>query len=156
MFKSIPQCIVWLTFSVNSGHIMHCGNVLNMPHWNNQSVHVLCLLFQVMCFGAFSLVSMVVAVVSIQLLRLGLVNHMSDDGMPCFLLPQSPNTVTPTRSTLKTKKPSMCLSINACLKWLQIEATSWMCLILEYLNSVSRIQLWLCSSVKKPIRSMTE
>ena len=31
-----------------------------------------------MCFGAFSLVSMVVAVVSIQLLRLGLVNHMSD------------------------------------------------------------------------------
>lgn len=38
-----------------------------------------CILYlKVMCFGAFSLVSMVVAVVSIQLLRLGLVNHMSD------------------------------------------------------------------------------
>ena len=31
-----------------------------------------------MCFAAFSTVSMVVAVVNIQLLKLGLVNHMSD------------------------------------------------------------------------------
>ena len=36
------------------------------------------LVFQIMCFTAFSVVSMVTAVVSIQLLRLGLVNHMTD------------------------------------------------------------------------------
>ncbi|XP_067942416.1 transmembrane protein 196-like [Watersipora subatra] len=34
--------------------------------------------YLIMCFAAFSTVSMVVAVVNIQLLRLGLVNHMSD------------------------------------------------------------------------------
>lgn len=36
------------------------------------------LFIQVMCFGAASLVSMVVAVVCIQLARLGLVTHLSD------------------------------------------------------------------------------
>lgn len=35
-------------------------------------------LFQILCFTAFSVVSMVTAVVSIQLLRLGLVNHTTD------------------------------------------------------------------------------
>ena len=38
----------------------------------------LLLIFQIMCFTAFSVVSMVTAVVSIQLLRLGLVNHTTD------------------------------------------------------------------------------
>lgn len=38
----------------------------------------LLIFFQIMCFTAFCVVSMVTAIVSIQLLRLGLVNHTTD------------------------------------------------------------------------------
>ena len=35
-------------------------------------------LFQIMCFTAFSFVSLVISIISIQLLRMGLVNHTTD------------------------------------------------------------------------------
>jgi len=40
--------------------------------------NILCCVLQIMVFAAFSAVSMVVGVVNIQLLKMGLVNHMLD------------------------------------------------------------------------------
>ena len=50
---------------------------LNMCDWFTVMFFI-CDWLQIMCFTAFSVVSMVTAVVSIQLLRLGLVNHTTD------------------------------------------------------------------------------
>ena len=49
------------------------------PHWQKIKFQMVIFVnFQIMCFTAFSIVSLVTAIVSIQLLRLGLVNHTTD------------------------------------------------------------------------------
>ncbi|XP_005102770.2 transmembrane protein 196 [Aplysia californica] len=66
---------VWLAHRVSpiwSGGFFIIAGILGIWCTRRKSSYV------IMCFTAFSVVSMVVAVVSIQLLRVGLVNHTTD------------------------------------------------------------------------------
>ncbi|KAK3772186.1 hypothetical protein RRG08_035226 [Elysia crispata] len=66
---------VWLAHSVSpiwSGGFYIIAGILGIWCTRKKSSYV------IMCFTAFSVVSMVVSVVSIQLLRAGLVNHTTD------------------------------------------------------------------------------
>ncbi|XP_053376843.1 transmembrane protein 196-like isoform X2 [Mercenaria mercenaria] len=66
---------VWLAHSVSpiwSGSFFIITGILGIFCARRKTSYV------IMCFTAFSVVSMVVSVVSIQLLRLGLVNHTTD------------------------------------------------------------------------------
>uniref|UniRef100_A0A1I8GVV6 Transmembrane protein 196 n=1 Tax=Macrostomum lignano TaxID=282301 RepID=A0A1I8GVV6_9PLAT len=72
---STIQAVVWMAHRVSpiwSGGFFFVTGMIGIACVRRQTIYI------ILCFSAFSVVSLLTAVISIQLLRLGLVNHTTD------------------------------------------------------------------------------